>query len=60
MKIIRYLDRSGQPHYGSEQADGSALRIDGDVLGAHRVSADRADIAKLLAPSCPRRFSASA
>jgi len=28
MKIIRYLDRSGRSHYGSQQPDGSALRID--------------------------------
>ncbi|MFZ5495365.1 MAG: fumarylacetoacetate hydrolase family protein [Verrucomicrobiota bacterium] len=56
MKIIRYLDRTGQAHYGSEQADGSALRIEGDVLGAHRLSTDRADIAKLLAPIVPAQI----
>ncbi|MFZ5496973.1 MAG: fumarylacetoacetate hydrolase family protein [Verrucomicrobiota bacterium] len=50
MKLIRYLDFSGQAHYGSEQPDGSALRIEGDIFGAHRVTAGRADVRKLLAP----------
>jgi 2-keto-4-pentenoate hydratase/2-oxohepta-3-ene-1,7-dioic acid hydratase in catechol pathway len=56
MKIIRYLDSSGHPHYGSEQPDCSALRIEGDVLGAHRVTAERADVAKLLAPVVPSQI----
>ncbi len=50
MKIIRYLDRAGHAHYGSEQPDGSARRIEGDVLQSHRLTTDRADIARLLAP----------
>ena len=56
MKIIRYLDPAGVAHYGSEQDDGSALRIDGDVLGHHRVTADRAHVAKLLAPIVPAQI----
>jgi 2-keto-4-pentenoate hydratase/2-oxohepta-3-ene-1,7-dioic acid hydratase in catechol pathway len=56
MKIIRYRDSSGKDHYGAEQADGSALRIEGDVLGAHRVTAERADLRKLLAPIVPAQI----
>ncbi len=56
MKIIRYLDRLGVIHYGSEQSDGSVLRIEGDVFGAHQVTADRADLAKLLAPVAPTQI----
>ena len=56
MKIIRYLDSAGHTHYGSEQPDGSALRIDGDVFGAHRVTAERADVVKRLAPIVPTQI----
>ena len=42
MKFIRYSDQSGGIHYGAEQADGSAYRIDGDEernrLSEHRCS----------------------
>ncbi|HYJ10132.1 MAG TPA: fumarylacetoacetate hydrolase family protein, partial [Polyangiaceae bacterium] len=56
MKIIRYRDRDGHRHYGSEQADGSALRIDGDVLGEFSVSNQRAEVARLLAPIAPSQI----
>lgn len=56
MKIIRYLDSAGRAHYGSEQPNGSALRIEGDVLGTHRVTTDRADVRKLLAPIVPTQI----
>jgi 2-keto-4-pentenoate hydratase/2-oxohepta-3-ene-1,7-dioic acid hydratase in catechol pathway len=56
MKIIRYLDSSGRAHYGSEQTDGAILRIEGDVLGAHRVTGERADVRKLLAPIVPAQI----
>jgi len=56
MKIIRYSDSKGVIHYGSEQADGSALRIAGDIYGAHTVTADKADVARLLAPIVPAQI----
>lgn len=56
MKLIRYLDTAGRAHFGSEQPDGSALRIDGDIYGAHRVTAERADLRKLLAPVVPAQI----
>jgi 2-keto-4-pentenoate hydratase/2-oxohepta-3-ene-1,7-dioic acid hydratase in catechol pathway len=56
MKIIRYLDRAGQAHYGAEQNDGSACRVEGDVYGSHRVTSETADVAKLLAPVVPTQI----
>ncbi|MDQ5977118.1 MAG: hypothetical protein QG602_90 [Verrucomicrobiota bacterium] len=56
MKLIRYLDSAGRAHFGSEQPDGSALRIDGDIYGSHRVTAERADLRKLLAPVVPAQI----
>ncbi len=56
MKIIRYLDPQRAIHYAAEQSDGSALRIDGDIYGAHTVTTERADIAKLLAPIVPAQI----
>jgi len=56
MKLIRFLDSSGRAHYGSEQPDGSALRIEGDIYGEHRVTAERADLRKLLAPIVPTQI----
>lgn len=54
MKIIRYSDASGQIHHAAQQADGSALVIDGDLFGSYSVSDRKADVAKLLAPVDPR------
>jgi 2-keto-4-pentenoate hydratase/2-oxohepta-3-ene-1,7-dioic acid hydratase in catechol pathway len=56
MKIIRYLDSAGRASYGAEQSDGSALRIEGDVFGAHRVTTEKADLRKLLAPVVPTQI----
>jgi 2-keto-4-pentenoate hydratase/2-oxohepta-3-ene-1,7-dioic acid hydratase in catechol pathway len=56
MKLIRYLDSAGRAHFGSEQPDGSALRIEGDIYGAHRVTTERADLRKLLAPVVPSQI----
>ena len=56
MKLIRYLDSSGRAHYGSEQTDGSALRIEGDIYGAYRITTERAVVTKLLAPIVPTQI----
>lgn len=53
MKIVRYLDASGQVHHGSLHADGSTTRLDGDLFGALRDTGQAADIAKTLAPVAP-------
>jgi 2-keto-4-pentenoate hydratase/2-oxohepta-3-ene-1,7-dioic acid hydratase in catechol pathway len=49
MKIVRYLDRAGRTHYGSQEED-RVRRIDGDVFGTHTVTGETADVARLLAP----------
>lgn len=56
MKIIRYLDKRGNIHHGSEQPDGTVLRLEGDLFGSHRVTRETADIAKLLAPIAPSQI----
>ena len=56
MKFIRYQDSSGAIHYGSQQPDGTALRIAGDIYRDHEVTAEPADIAKLLAPIAPTQI----
>jgi 2-keto-4-pentenoate hydratase/2-oxohepta-3-ene-1,7-dioic acid hydratase in catechol pathway len=53
MKIVRYRDSKGAVHYGSESPGGEVQRIDGDPFAAHRLTAERADVAKLLAPVMP-------
>ncbi len=53
MKIIRYQDRSGRVGLASEQPNGSALAIEGDLFGEFRVSEKKVDIAKRLAPLVP-------
>lgn len=54
MKIIRYSDSSGQIHHAAQQADGSALVIEGCIFGSPKVTGRKADVAKLLAPVDPR------
>jgi len=56
MKIIRYQDATGAIHHATQQPDGSALRIEGDIFGDHRITTDRADVKKLLAPVAPVAF----
>jgi 2-keto-4-pentenoate hydratase/2-oxohepta-3-ene-1,7-dioic acid hydratase in catechol pathway len=56
MKIVRYQDRGGRMHYGSEDNDGSISRIDGDVFGEWSVTSARAEVGKLLAPVAPKQI----
>jgi 2-keto-4-pentenoate hydratase/2-oxohepta-3-ene-1,7-dioic acid hydratase in catechol pathway len=53
MKLIRFLDSAGRAQYGSEQPDGSVLRLEGDIYGACQVTREHATVAKLLAPIVP-------
>jgi len=53
MRIIRFLDPAGQTHFGAQQPDGSALRIEGDILAAHTLTTQKIPVAKLLAPIVP-------
>src|SRR4051812_41869290 len=53
MKIIRYEDNSGNINFAAQQADGSALRLNGNIYAAPQVTSERAGISKLLAPVQP-------
>ena len=56
MKIIRYRDHQGHVQYGRQNADGSRLRIEGDIFGEWSVTKAPADVAKLLAPVAPTQI----
>jgi 2-keto-4-pentenoate hydratase/2-oxohepta-3-ene-1,7-dioic acid hydratase in catechol pathway len=56
MRLIRFLDPRGTVRYASQQPDGSALLIEGDIYGAFTVTSQRAEVAKLLAPVAPTAF----
>ena len=56
MKIIRYLDSAGRAHAACEQPDGPALRVEGDLFGKFRVTGDRAQVSRLLAPVVPTQI----
>jgi 2-keto-4-pentenoate hydratase/2-oxohepta-3-ene-1,7-dioic acid hydratase in catechol pathway len=53
MKIIRYEDAQNQTHYAAQRSDGSARVIEGDIFARYEVTAQRADVRKLLAPILP-------
>ena len=53
MKIVRYLDGAGKVRFASEQADGSALVIQGDIFADFQVTKERAGIKKRLAQIVP-------
>ena len=59
MKIIRYLDSGSNMKYAALQADGTAREIAGDIFGKFSVSANVADVAKMLAPVSPSKCCAS-
>lgn len=56
MRLIRFVARDGMVRYGSQQPDGSALLIEGDIYGAFTVTSQRAEVAKLLTPVAPTAF----
>lgn len=53
MRVIRYLNQSGQQCYGCQHADGSASELEGDVFGEFHDSGRSATVARLLAPIVP-------
>jgi 2-keto-4-pentenoate hydratase/2-oxohepta-3-ene-1,7-dioic acid hydratase in catechol pathway len=53
VKIIRYLNQQGEAGFAAQQADGSALKIAGDIYNSPRTTTEPADVAKLLAPIQP-------
>ncbi len=53
MKIIRYQDKQGNIGFAALQADGSALKLAGELYSGLRLTNETADVAKLLAPLAP-------
>lgn len=53
MKIIRYQDKQGCISYAAQQADGTALKINGDIYAGPQPTREQADVARLLAPIAP-------
>ncbi len=53
MKIIRHQTSDGLIHHAALQADGTALRIDGDLFGRYSVTGEAVKPGKLLAPIRP-------
>ncbi len=53
MKIIRYQDRQGSTGYAAQQSDGAALKLAGDIYHAPKLTNEKADVTKLLAPVQP-------
>jgi 2-keto-4-pentenoate hydratase/2-oxohepta-3-ene-1,7-dioic acid hydratase in catechol pathway len=53
VKLIRYSDSNGKIGYASEQADGSALAIQGDIFGQFEVTKNKVQIKQRLAPIVP-------
>jgi len=53
MKIIRYQDKLGNIGYASKQADGSALKLEGNLYDGLQATSAKADVSRLLAPVEP-------
>jgi 2-keto-4-pentenoate hydratase/2-oxohepta-3-ene-1,7-dioic acid hydratase in catechol pathway len=53
MKIIRYQDSRGNVCHGALQSDGSALKLAGNIFDSPKLTDEKADVAKLLAPVQP-------
>lgn len=53
MKIIRYEDAAGRTGWAALQADGTPLRLAGDIFDSPRVTSEPVAVARLLAPIEP-------
>ena len=53
MKIIRHQTSNGLIQHAALQADGTALRIEGDLFGNYSVTGEAVKLGKLLAPIQP-------
>ena len=53
MKIIRYQDSHGNIGHAAMQTDGTALKLAGNILHSAKITGEKADVAKLLAPIEP-------
>jgi len=53
MKIIRYQDSKGRIGYAAENGNGAPATIQGDIFGDFKVTGEKADVRRLLAPVVP-------
>ena len=53
MKIIRYQDKQGGIAYAAQQADGTDLKLAGDIFHSPALTNEKVAVAKLLAPIQP-------
>src|SRR5256885_454556 len=53
MKIIRYQDRQGEPGYAARQTDGTDLKLTGNIFDSPKMTTEKVNVAKLLAPIQP-------
>ena len=53
MKIIRYQNQQGEVGYAAQQPDGSALKMAGDIFNSPKITTEKVEAAKLLAPVQP-------
>jgi 2-keto-4-pentenoate hydratase/2-oxohepta-3-ene-1,7-dioic acid hydratase in catechol pathway len=53
MKIIRYQDSQGNIAHAAQQFDGTSLKLAGDIFHSPRITNEKAEVAKLLAPVQP-------
>src|ERR1700752_644652 len=53
MKIIRYQNQQGVTGHAAQQPDGTAFKLAGEVYQAPKLTDEKAEVAKLLAPIQP-------
>jgi len=53
MKIIRYQDREGAIGFAAQQADGTAFKLAGNIFDSPKVTTEKVEVTKLLAPIQP-------
>jgi 2-keto-4-pentenoate hydratase/2-oxohepta-3-ene-1,7-dioic acid hydratase in catechol pathway len=53
MKIIRYQDRNGNIGHAAMQPDGTKSKLSGNIFQSAKITGEKADVAKLLAPVEP-------
>ena len=53
MKIIRCLDQHGNVVHAAQLADGSAVKLAGDIFNSPQVTTEKVEVEKLLAPVQP-------
>lgn len=53
MKIVRFQDAEGHIRFGALQEDGSTLRLEGDLFDRPKVTDEKVEITRLLAPVQP-------